>query len=451
MVTQTVRLGATADQGHAATLPIVVASAPIRVLLVDTAARYEYRFLDRLLAGDPRFEVSSVLLASRDRKDARPTGSLPASIDGWNAFDVIVIGDVPIATAADDDAAAWAALAEAAVRYGIGIAWLPGRRWACDDAGLRSWLPATPRAADSRSERPHRLAIAGASNGGGWFSFLDDRPPAAGTFAPEVYAVLDAIDYGPGSRVVAVATDQQAPASAPLPAIISARHGAATVLAHFCETWRWRDAAGDDLHARYWLHALGRLAERHLLGRLVAARLEARPCDPIAGETVWVDVVPTRDDMSLAGWAVEVEKENGQPRHVSLDVSTAGATATIPLAGLPAGRHAVRLVSPGQSPAETPATIRREIIVNEPARETAGGPAGSGPFAAAARLSGGAVVPLDRLDTLPDTISRLDADRAAATARSGPRWFESQVFAHLLLAATVATGLMAWRPRSAGA
>jgi hypothetical protein len=446
-LTRTVRLGSTTDPGHVATLPIVVASAPIRVLLVDTVPRYEYRFLDRLLAGDPRFEVTSVLLASRDRKEARPTGSLPASIDGWNAFDVIVVGDVPIATAADDDAPAWAALAAAAARHGIGIAWLPGRRWARDDAGLRSWLPAAPRGAGSRGEGPRRLAIAEASTGGGWFSFLDDRPPDAAPFAPEVYAVLDAIDCGPGSRIVAVATDQPATVSAAMPAIVTARHGAATVLAHFCETWRWRDAAGDDLHSRYWLHALGRLAERHLLGRLVDARLEARPCDPIVGETVWIDVVPTRDDVSLAGWAVEVEAEGTPLRRVSLD---AGAAATIPLAGLPAGRHAVRLVPSGQPPAAKPAAIRREIIVNEPARETVGGPSGSGPFAEAARLSGGAVVPLDRLDTLPDTISRLDAERAAATARSGPRWFESQAFAHLLLAATVATGLVAWRQRPAG-
>jgi hypothetical protein len=449
MHTRTVRLGTSADRGHAATVSIVFAEAPIRVLLVDTAPRYEYRFLDRLLAGDPRFDVRSVLLASRDRKEALPTASLPASIAAWNAFDVVVVGDVPIATAAPEDAAAWAALEAATTRHGIGIAWLPGRRWARDDAGRTSWLPAVPRAA-SRAAPPQRLALGPSSGYRAWWPVIDDRPEAV-PFAADVWAVLDAVECSPLAQVVAVASAPGVMTAAPSPAIISARLGAATVLAHFCETWRWRDARGDDLHARYWVHALGRLAERHLLGRLVAARLLVRPWDPIAGETVWIDVVPTRDDVSLAGWTLVVEPETGPPRRIAVAPRRGGEAATIPLDGLPAGRHAVRLEPSGPSSTAPPTPLVREIIVNEPVRETAGGPAGIGPFSAAARASGGEVVPLDRLDTLPDTTSRLRASLAAAAARAGPKWFESQAFAHLLVAAAVAAGLLAWWPRPTGA
>jgi hypothetical protein len=367
----------------------------------------------------------------------------------WLAYDVVVIGDVPLAAASDDTARSWAALREAADRDGVGIAWIPGRRWAGDDSGLASWMPATPAAHRTVVGGPRFLAIPPAGPRPGWFSFPDASAPGAGPSATPVFAPLDAVSLAPMARVVATA--RAAADGADVPAVVMARLGAATIVGHFCETWRWRDADGSDAHGRYWTHLLTRLATPRRVARLTPATVVVRPCDPVSGETVWIDAVPSRRDTGLAGWAVEVTGTAGSSRRLALPDVPPGAAATIPLAGLGAGRHTVRLVPPENFTTDRPQTaIVRDIVVNEPAIEAAGGPAGTGPLAAAALASGGAVVPPDQIDALPATIERLESLRRAAVASAGPRWFETQGFAHLLVAAAVAAGLAAWWPRERG-
>lgn len=445
MLTRTIRVAG--DPGHTATFPLVVTTAPIRVMLVDAAPRFEYRFLERLLAGDERFAVDSCLVAATEFAGLRPTKPLPASVDDWKAYDVVVLGDLPIASAPGSEAASLTALADAARQHGIGIAWCPGSRWARDDAGLVSWMPATLRSGVDHSDRPRRLAVTAAGRREGWFAFLDDRRPDAPPFAPPLFAILDGVALGPTARRMALAADDGGrPADA---AIVAARLGAATIVGHFCETWRWRDDDGIDSHAMYWTHLLARLAERHRLARLVDATLTARPCDPVAGETVWVDAVPTRPELSLGGWKIEVAAPGGAQRQFPLSATAAGAAVSLPLADLATGRHAVRLVPPPAAVDAAPSrvAIQLDVVVNEPARELPGGPAGIASLVAVAEASGGAVVPLDRLDTLPATIGRVTSTMQATVAGPGPRWFDSQSFAHLLVAAAVAAGVAAWRPR----
>lgn len=448
MQTRSIRLAD--SQRHTATYPVVITREPVRVLLVDSRPRFEFRFLERLLAANDRFEVTSCLLTEDGLDDRRPTAALPTSTDEWLAYDVVVLGDISIAAATGGTATSWEALRDAAERDGIGIAWTPGRHWARDDAGLRSWLPATPGDGALAAAVPRRLAVSAAGRTLGAFRWLNDRPSDAPPFAPEIFAALEGISLAPTARVVAFASG---PDRSPiLPAVIADRLGAATIVGHLAETWRWRDGDGGDAHAWYWSHLLTQLAEPRRLARLTAAVLAVRPCDPVAGEPLWIDVIPTRRDTRLAGWWIDLAGEEESSRRIEVPPLADGAAATIPLPGLVAGRHTLRLVPPKQSSIDGPRmSIIREIIVNEPTLETAGGPAGTGPLAAAATATGGEVVPLDQLDTLPAAVARAESRRRAAVAAAGPRWFESQLVAHLLVAAAVAAGMTAWWPREGDA
>lgn len=434
---------------HAATVPIVVADDPIRVLLVDHAPRYEVRFLERLLANDRRYAVSTRLLAARDVDGLRAEATLPQSVTAWSEFDVVVLGDLPIATA-DKHAAAWATLAEAASREGVGIAWLPGRRWAEADAGLVSWLPAVPGISSSGLANPtvpRRLRLLAAGRATGWLAADRAGVVEASCSAP-TFSSLPPVSIRPTGRVIAIAetetgADQQ-------PAIVVSQTGRGMIVGHLCDTWRWQgeDASrGSGGHARHWLHLLPRLAERRQLARLMAATVAVRPLDPLVGETIRVDVMPTRPTTNLAGWILEVESSAGPPRRLAIGGGMAGAVATLQVEGLAAGLHRLRLMPPADAADRPPpTTIEHEIVVNERLVERVAGPAGTGALRVAVEAGGGAVVPLDRIETLPDTITTAIGGRQRGDR--SPLWLASQTAAHLLLATLVSACAAAWWPRA---
>ena len=156
--------------------------------------------------------------------------------------------------------------------------------------------------------------------------------------------------------------------------------------------------------------------------------------------------MPTRPTADLAGWTLEVESPDQPPRRLGIVGALPGAVATLRLEGLAAGRHRLRLVPPAET-VDLPMTVtEREIVVNERHVETAAGPAGTGPLQAAIEAAGGAVVPLDRIEMLPDTIAAMIGGRREREG-DGPHWLKSQSAAHLFLVAFVAACAVAWWPR----
>lgn len=447
-IADTLTLTAGGDDQHVATLPVVVADDPIRVLLVDHGPRYEFRFLTRLLTSDPRYAVTTRLLAARDVDALRAEASLPQSVAAWSGFDVVVLGDLPIETA-EADAAAWDALQEAVSSKGVGLAWLPGRRWAEADAGIIGWLPAVPEPVfpDSQaSSTPRRVRLLPSGGATGLFSFFDEAADAIAAFTPQTFSTLPPVTLPPLARVIAE-TDTDAGRD-PQPAIVASQMGQGMIIGHLCDTWRWQGGVESPTrtdHARYWLHLFPRLAERRRLARLVAATLAMRPLDPLVGEPLRVDLMPTRPTTDLTGWTLVVESPNRPSRQIRITGSRPGAVATLRLDGLAAGRHRLTLVPPAPTDDLPKTVVTHEIVVNERAKETADGPAGTGPLRAAIEAGRAAVVPLDQIDTLPATIDRLIGERRAGSDRSP--WLASESAAHLLLAAFVVACAVAWWPR----
>lgn len=453
-VTRTLTLAVGDDDGsHAATAPIIIADDPIRVLLVDRGPRYEFRFLERLLSSDSRYAVTCRLLPAHGAEPLRFTDAAPQSVADWKTFDVVVLGDVPLASVAEEGMAAWEGLREAVVRHGVGLAWLPGRRWAEADAGRTTWLPAvigTVGPAAAEPTLPRQLRVLPSGRATGWFSVPGATGDGAVAFGPVTFSPLPSLEIRPTARVVAVMEAKDRARSAP--AIIVDRVGQGTIVGHACDTWRWRSdeasgAATD--HARYWHHLLPRLAERRRVGRLVAATMAVRPLDPIIGEAVRMDVMPTRPTIDLTGWNLEIESPDEPARRLGCGEQQPGSIATLRLTGLAAGRHRLRLVPADSAGGNLPTTsIEREIVVNEPRVERAVGPAGTGPMRAAVEAGGGAVVSPDRLETLPDAIAAVANPQNDRGAVDG-RWLMSPSAAHLLLATFIAACVASWWPQPA--
>lgn len=68
----------------------------IKVLLIDSVPRWEYRFLRNALMRDPGVEVDSLLMHPELGPQEGPgyLASFPVSRDAWSAYDVVFLGDV---------------------------------------------------------------------------------------------------------------------------------------------------------------------------------------------------------------------------------------------------------------------------------------------------------------------------------------------------------------------
>ena len=437
---------------HAVAVPLLETDKPLRVLLVDRAPRYEFRFLERLLEGDRSFAMTTRLVGADGDVASRHDHTLPRTVAEWLAYDVIVLGDLPI----DANDLAWESLRDAVMREGLGVAWLPGSRWFDDDGGARNargWLPVAVEPAAgpaSLAAAPHRLhVVAKAFQPGfdaGWFfsySSADcDELSAVRTFLRVPQVALE-----PTARVVAFAVPEAGDARRP--AIVVDRVGRGMILAVLCDTWRWRGPTVSDgettAHSRFWRQSLLRLAETRLLGRLVAATLAVRPLDPVVGETVRVDVVPTASATDLSTWKVEMIAPDGSQQLLTLGGGEPGRAGVVQLDGLASGRHLIRLVPPSLPHGLPTTPIEREIVVNEPLIEASRQAAGTVPLQRAIMARGGTVVPLDRIDALPDAVT---AAIASPRTRDSvlPDWLSSRTTAHLMLAVLVGACVMAWMP-----
>mgnify|MGYP002641267657 CR=1 FL=1 len=254
-----------------------VVERPLRVLLIDAAARWETRHLIRLLRGTPAVEATLVVL------DSAAVEQLPRSRQAAAAFDVVVLGsfdprDLPEAAAQ--------ALVNAAKEDGLGVLWsLDGRSdlaslaasplgvlLPCSPAPLPSSLPAT---------RGHRVWPTAAAAGLRWLAPLLQaiEQTQAEVFFPASIAAQRGTAIAP-LMLSTAAAPAVAGTPAHQPAMLVDHSPAGRVVALLCETWRFRIAGSSDAVDAFWRSALRFVAEPRLQHRMGAELItSARAAD----------------------------------------------------------------------------------------------------------------------------------------------------------------------------
>jgi len=264
-------------ENNRSTFRVAMKKDKLAALLVEERPRWEYRYLADLLGRDPRIKLQKVLFSPAEiagvsssqpvkasPDNPRPEAqTLPQTAAEWQAFDLIILGDIAPAKLS----AAQQQFIAAAVRdKGTTLITIAGQRhMPADfaDSPLAELLPITlvgqfDTAVIARHIKSgFRPALAPEGNGS-VFSQLGssaDDNAAIWTNFPQWYWHSPFTQVKPSASAVwSIVPDQ--PRQTALLSTISIGLGKSLFLASD-QSWRLRQINGDDIHQRFWNNILG--------------------------------------------------------------------------------------------------------------------------------------------------------------------------------------------------
>ena len=233
----------------------------IRVLIVETLPRWEFRFLRNALQRDPGVELSCLLL----RPELGPGGGtdyiekFPETLEELSKFDVVVLGDVGVGKnqLTKEQCALIRGLVE---NQASGVVFLPGRQGnqiTLLDTELSDLIPVT---LDEKNKQgfPETLATPLNLTTEGRASLLtmlgdsEEENPEIWRRLPGFFWHAPVIRAKGGTEVLAVHANRRGPFG-PVPLMVTKSAGSGKVLFMGIDSaWRWRRGVEDLYHYRFW-------------------------------------------------------------------------------------------------------------------------------------------------------------------------------------------------------
>ena len=300
-VTATVKLPVETDEAIAEnnekSFHISIRVEKLKVLVVDSLPRWEYRYLRNALARDPGVELSCLLL----RPELGPGDGLdyiqafPDSKESLAPYDVVFLGDVGIGEdeLTENDALLLKGLVE---QQGSGLVFVPGRRGreaTFLNSPLKDLYPVElddtkPGGIGLQNESQLILTSAGKRHWLTRFDSDEDRNDELWKQLPGFFWSAPVEKSRPGSEVLAVHSDMRN-SWGRMPLLVTRPAGNGKVLFLGTDSaWRWRRGVEDKFHYRFWGQVVRWMAhQRHLSGK-DGIRLSYSPETPQAGDTVFL-------------------------------------------------------------------------------------------------------------------------------------------------------------------
>ena len=298
------------------TAPIAVRNEQLRVLVVESVPRWEYRYLRNALSRDPGVDVSCLLfqpgLSRKGGGNKDYIKEFPPGLDELSKYDVVFLGDVGVENGelTQEDCR----LLKGLVEYqASGLVFMPGWR------GEQASLSGTPleelcpvvidaaRPGGSASDGPRRLVLTEAGR-----RSLLTKLADSGTENLAVWESLPGVQwYGPvlrakaGSEVLAVHEDAVNEYGR-IPLLVTKPFGAGKVLYMATDgAWRWRKGVEDKYHYRFWGQVVRWMAYRRNMARGERMGLSYAPEQPNLGQSLALDArVADRSGEPLVGGEV---------------------------------------------------------------------------------------------------------------------------------------------------
>lgn len=427
------------DNNHA-TATITIRREQLRVLVVESYPRWEYRYLRNALSRDEGIEVSCLLLhpglskvggGSRDYLQRFPDG-----LDELAVFDVVFLGDVGVGEGQlTEQQCGW--LKGLVEHQASGLVWMPGwqgRQFSLMQTALADLCPvvldpAQPNGWGTRS--PQQIELTQLGRQSLLTRLVDGQEENVHVWGglPGFQWYAPVLRRKPGTQVLAV-HEEVSNRFGRLPLIATQTYGAGKTL--FMGTdgaWRWRKGVEDQYHYRFWGQVVRWMAYQRNMAEGESMRLSFSPEQPQVGQTISfranvmdADGEPL-DDTDVSARVKPPSGAAETIRFVSSDDGWGAYTARF--AAVQPGKHAVTLVC-----AQTGATLQTSLLVRGSASERAGQPARPEVLEEIARVSGGSVLQISDVDDAVRRLAQLPPARRPMYRQ--PLWSHPAVAAALI-------------------
>ena len=274
---------------------IAVRTEKLKVLVVDSLPRWEYRYLRNALMRDPGVDVQTLLFhpGMQPGTGLNYIQAFPSDKGQLSQYDVVFLGDVGLGGGelSDADIAGIRALVE---QQGSGLVFLPG--WRGREATLAQtplndllpvdFDPASPNGLSTPDESHILLTTEGKGHPLTLLAPDDATNAEIWTNLPGFYWCAAVSDTRPGAEVLAVHSTLRNEEGR-IPLLVTRPFGNGKVL--FMGTdgaWRWRLGVEDKYHYRFWGQVIRWMAHQRHLAQGERIRLSFSPETPRAGDTV---------------------------------------------------------------------------------------------------------------------------------------------------------------------
>lgn len=267
----------------------------IRVLVIETTPRWEYRFIRNALSRDPGVKVDCLLLHPALGKGDGPDyiQEFPEKLEELQKYDVVFVGDVGIGEnqLTIEQANLIKGLVES---QASGVVFIPGpqgNQFTLAESDLADLIPVELDEKNKEGfgeslESPMRLTSEGEKSLLTMLGDVESQNETIWRGLPGFYWQAPVIKAKAGSTVLAV-NDSRRNDAGRLPILVTSRAGSGKVLYMAIDSaWRWRRGVEDLYHYRFW----GQVARWMSYQRNMAAgervRLFYSPERPKPGEFV---------------------------------------------------------------------------------------------------------------------------------------------------------------------
>lgn len=407
------------DDNNQITAPISIREEKLRVLVVESYPRWEYRYLRNALSRDPGVEVSCLLfhpgLSRMGGGNTDYIKRFPEGKDELAEYDVVFLGDVGI----DDDqlTVEQCELLKGLVEHqASGLVFLPGwqgRQFSLLETELKDLYPvildeAQPGGWGSRT--PHQFELTETGRRSLLTKLADTYDENI-----EVWESLPGFQwYAPvrrakaGTEVLSVHKDVSNEFGR-LPLLVTRKFGAGKVL--FMGTdgaWRWRKGVEDLYHYRFWGQVVRWMAYQRNMAAGESMRLYYSPEQPQVRQTITFNanvMHPNGEPLGEGTVTARIVAPSGAAETVRFHSSGEawGAFSARYMAEEP-GEHQVTLFCQ-----QTGATLEATVFVQGAPLEQVGKPARPEVLEEIARVTRGRVVTLDKLEEVVHSLAALPA------------------------------------------
>ena len=236
----------------------------IKVLVVETLPRWEYRFIRNALSRDPGVDVDCLLLHPNLGKGDGPDyiQEFPENLEDLQKYDVVFVGDVGLS----EDGESGLTTEQANLIKGLvenqasGVVFIPGaqgNQFKLEETELYDLIPVildkdNPTGLSDSIDASMRLTSEGEQS---LLTMLGDDETENEVIwqdLPGFYWQAPVVKAKAGTTVLAVNANRSN-ASGRLPILVTSRAGAGKVLYMATDSaWRWRRGVEDLYHYRFW-------------------------------------------------------------------------------------------------------------------------------------------------------------------------------------------------------